>query len=395
LSTETERRAVHVRRAVAIAGQALGTSDLTSDYFAVFGSRWKHGELLESAERMEDRAAWALIALYVIGRDSGILTESADVCEAEDWFRGELRSVLPRISSRLPAEVVAEATWHLRQITYNSDFSELLPYVLEPYGPGSRLSVLKDPGTRAARTSKREKGVFYTPADVAEYMAQQVLTQRGGNPATLTAIDPACGTGVFLRALLRSVTSGPDSVPPLDYASNYLFGIDISPLAVQSACFVLLHECLCAAPQNPIAPWAAWHLLRMNFSAVDALTVRRASGPEEQDLGRQEFHSIRQRLKRDPRSIAEFSGSPPPLRGAHAGLFGLQLRRPTLEAVFPLADGGFDLVIGNPPYAALGSRDDIRELALHFSSVSGEASSGSLQDIDRLLSKGIVFARLG
>src|SRR5262249_28447204 len=148
---------------------------------------------------------------------------------------------------------------------------ELLPYVLEMHGPGSRLSVMRNPSTHAARQAKRESGIFYTPADVAEYMASSALSGHDNNPRCL---DPSCGTGVFLIALLRTVASPKEhTFDRFRFVTRSLYGFDISTLTVESCAFVLLHHCLRDA--HAIAPWSAWHTIRLNLAATDSLRFRR------------------------------------------------------------------------------------------------------------------------
>jgi hypothetical protein len=98
----------------------------------------------------------------------------------------------------------------------------LLPYILDPHGPGSRLSVRRRPETREARIRKRNEGIFYTPADVAAYMVDEILRhlQKGTHPITI--FDPACGTGTFLRAALHTLRTQNRQVKwrrPLIYAA--------------------------------------------------------------------------------------------------------------------------------------------------------------------------------
>ena len=63
---------------------------------------------------------------------------------------------------------------------------------------------MRDPTTATARAAKRLNGVFYTPADVAEYMAAGVMGERE-SPDKLRFLDPSCGTGVFFVALIRTL----------------------------------------------------------------------------------------------------------------------------------------------------------------------------------------------
>lgn len=90
----------------------------------------------------------------------------------------------------------------LSRITFDEDLLELLLYVLELHGPGTRLSVMRNPSTQSARDAKRKAGVYYTPADVAEYMARELLSAVQ-SPGDMRYLDPSCGTGVYFVALLN------------------------------------------------------------------------------------------------------------------------------------------------------------------------------------------------
>ena len=86
---------------------------------------------------------------------------------------------------------------------------------------------MRDPKTRAARMRKRAEGVFYTPDDVANYMVIGCLDslRSDGLP---TVYDPACGTGVFLRAALRELSRRHPDEDMSRLALESLFGTDIA-----------------------------------------------------------------------------------------------------------------------------------------------------------------------
>ena len=68
---------------------------------------------------------------------------------------------------------------NLQTVSEPAALADLLPYILDPHGPGSRLSVMRDPRTKTARATPRVHGFFYTPADVAEHMVQAALSDIG------------------------------------------------------------------------------------------------------------------------------------------------------------------------------------------------------------------------
>jgi type I restriction-modification system DNA methylase subunit len=141
----------------------------------------------------------------------------------------------------LPKQTLAEAELTLRSKADARAYLELLPYILDPHGPGSRLSVKRNPQTGTARARKRAEGVFYTPADVAEYMAGACLDflDRLCPPMVF---DPACGTGVFLRAALKQLRILYPRQNAFSLASTCLFGADIDPWPLDAAAFVLFAD---------------------------------------------------------------------------------------------------------------------------------------------------------
>ncbi|MBI2865407.1 MAG: SAM-dependent DNA methyltransferase [Chloroflexi bacterium] len=200
---------------------------------------------------------------------------------------------------------------------------------------------MKDPATAAARAAKRESGVFYTPSDVADYVVEHVRQLFAGNFVTAAALDPACGTGVFLLAMLRAAGRQQlDGFSPLDYVTSCLHGLDVSGHALDAAAFLLLKECVTELQSRSLSPLAAWQSIRRNLVEVDALSVDAA--------------------------LHDDNGCPRDMFAA---------RLPLLREVFPDDRDGFDILIGNPPYASLGKRVGYYALTLRFSSLRGVKAS--------------------
>ena len=230
--------------------------------------------------------------------------------------------------------------------------------MLELHGPGSRLSVKRDPATRTARAAKRKSGIFYTPADVAEYMVEGVLAGRE-SPEQVRYLDPSCGTGVYFVALLKAVSQRRRKKTPFDrlaFATRCLYGFDISTLAIESSAFVLLHHCMQDVRRRSIAPWAAWHTLRLNLVATDALKLQASVSDVSYTQAAQNRQGLRDRLL-DPSGgelcplIEALPVAPPsdPLFGRLTA----EPCYPSLGALVPEAAGGFEVLVGNPPYADL------------------------------------------
>ena len=233
---------------------------------------------------------------------------------------------------------------------------------LMPTGPGSRASVMKDPNTQTSRRAKRATGVFYTPSDVAEYIVRETLGEFGQVTDYPRVLDPACGSGVFLKAVLDSAIARTPSLNRSDFVERCLHGIDVNPLAVEAACFVLLHECLHSNHRRHIvSPWSLWHRIRCNLCVADALTFLVAKKPTQ--AGTAALTGLRQRLNDSyvPPSTErrDTQATTIPFSESHS-----------LGSVFPAISSGADIVIGNPPYARIGSRDDLAALERRFASLS-------------------------
>jgi hypothetical protein len=362
IAAATEERARHVRKAVRLLEPLLRTRRAKADYLRVFAPRWDGGALSATPGPASHRAAWALVNVWLLARLAG---REGDFAEAEAWFFGATKPELPSLARHVPADEARPAWQALAHLTFDEDLLELLPYVLEVFGPGSRLSVLRDPGTRGARRAKRASGIFYTPADVAEYMVGQALAGRKAP----RCLDPSCGNGVFLVALLRLA----DPADRLAFATRCLYGFDVSTVAVESCAFVLLHHCL---RDLHVSPWSAWHALRMNLAATDALRTKVAANPRYAAAAR--TRTGLRRLLLGGGYAAPVEEGLPTESGPRQTLFGPEDHLPPVGAIFPEARGGFDVLAGNPPYAPIGRRADREALDREYASLRGGNGTADL-----------------
>lgn len=334
LSTVAETYGGPIRAAVQIIGGALDneTSSLP---------KAPAGSVAQDAGRViyrtaAEMAAWHICAQWVLGIALGSISESTHLADALPWFDRDNR--LLAAFHLIDPTIIREAEHNLRTVANPSALADLMPYVLDPHGPGSRLSVIRDPQTESTRAMRRTHGVFYTPADVAEYMVDAALANRNPDPQAVRVLDPACGTGVFLRAAFRRLAIlGAD---PIQIFHKSLFGIDIDPWAIDGAAYVLVHDFLSTQSQLNDDPASLWKTIRGNLAVADALTI------DASDVW------IRPTL---------FS-----LPGPKTRL--------TVKYLFPAMGGLPNVIIGNPPYANVNNREDLRELPSVFKTFPASGS---------------------
>jgi len=350
LNGVAEEKARHIRRAVQLVQRELPRDGIAEPFLHIFGSRWQSTPIYGDAP---NRAAWALVKTRVVGRLLGSLSGASSMRDAESWFFGKLGSKIGSIAIHLSEESDSLACLELERVQYDEKFAALLPYILEIHGPGSRASVMRDPSTKTARAAKRLKGVYYTPPDVAEYMTRVALNENGMlSGMEGRCLDPACGTGVFLRAVLD--VRGNSTQNMLEFALRSLYGIDISPHAIEAACFVLLHDSLRFSTGATPSPWSIWQAFRLNLMVADATALSSPSGEDKLEMTRNRT-AMRQTL---------FAGNfLPPAEEAPSSLTIERVssdsgRSWSLDDIFPEIRDGFDVLVCNPPYAKVENREN-------------------------------------
>ena len=366
LAAATETIAGPVRAAAERVRRGLADSASGDQAQAdVLASRWR-AEPVPPPDLSVLRTAWALVSMRVVGRSVGALSPNASLRDAEDWFIGSI-PVPRRLSGALVEFADRDATRRLETIAYDDDLRDLLPYVLDAHGPGSRASVMRDSRTREARRARKETGVFYTPSDVAEYIVREAVDATRREVGAPLVLDPACGSGVFLKAVLDLAAGRRPGLDHLEFVERSLHGIDVDPLAVDAACFVLLHECLCAPRRADAAPWSRWHRIRCNLCVADALAFHVAAPEARHDHHRDVLADLRKQI--DDRYVEPSSTRP----DVATTLFSHGL---PLGDVFPALAAGAHVVVGNPPYATIGPREDAAALTRRFASLPAGHGAG-------------------
>lgn len=301
-------------------------------------------------------AAWMLLAIWLTGFASGELGENGSFDQALEWFGGGQQ--VPRIDIALDDDV-------LRRITEAMDVETcyaLLPYLLDPLSLGTRRAVRRSELDREDRRIRRHAGVFYTPADLARFMVQHLPNAESLIPTSI--LDPAAGSGVFLRAAFSRY---PDSW-------SRLYGIDIDPFAADFTSFVLLASQ--GNNKNSNSPWARWHQIRLNQVTADSVLIRGLSRRSDDNSTKQHL-SLRSEAKSALANDARISR---------------QLLRHPLEVVtdaFPELSIGVDIVVSNPPYAPFGPDRDGTQLCQHFKSSGRKSISATTNLYPFFIEQGI------
>jgi hypothetical protein len=338
-----------IRRAVRTLEQSATSQTLASKIWLQYCAcrRAEPGALVYRSEI--ELVAWFHIATWITGVATGNISKVASLREAMEWFFGN--NDTDPMDGLWPASALTEAESLLHGVADPRAFAELLPYILDPHGEGSRLSVRQRPETIAARDNKKTQGVFYTPGDVAAYMVREALRDISEDAIPLTVFDPACGSGVFTRAVLNELMRRSPQADPIDIACSCLYGVDIDQCAVSASAFVLLSTCL-QGKRSEVAPFFAWHAIRLNFSQVDALRLDPGKRTPSSEALRETRLECRARLKTGtlPSVFAE-AAAPGPI---------------SFDAIFPELAEGPRVVIGNPPYAEVGPDSELQVLARQF-----------------------------
>lgn len=259
------------------------------------------------------RVARVAVSLWLVCANRRLICYEGSVGDALRLF------VEPAAEAFVPNITLPDRT--ALALAHDDSLLDMLPYMLDVHGEGTRLSVMRDPSDGRHRFARKQAGSYLTPSDVAAYMVSRVLPSDPGARDPATLIDPACGTGVFLRAGLRALSA---RGYPASTSATCLFGVDTCAEAVDACRVVLLNEALrledCADSKTLWAQFGRQLVVRDSLRMVDA--------------------------------AANEAGSPWPGQSWPAG--------------WPLE---FSALVGNPPYAPLGAREDLTVLARTFSSL--------------------------
>lgn len=228
------------------------------------------------------------------------------------------------VSNQVLEEII-EDLYHTKDRTIKYDFSALDADVLGNVYEQYLGHILKKTAKRAVleekRTYRKEQGIYYTPTYIVDYIVRntlgELLKDKKADVENIRILDPACGSGSFLIKAFDvlnefySKKKGDQAQTQLDLESglpftkkskilqNNIFGVDLDTRAVEIAQLNLL---LKIAEKKQRLP-----LLQQNIKCGNSLIDDEKVAGGKAFKWRQEFKRI-------------------------------------------MDDGGFDIVIGNPPY---------------------------------------------
>ncbi len=297
----------------------MNGANARSDSATLFQFLQSREEIGCNSEPAEQRLAWFMINSALL---RSVWYRNADVLalrESVSWFFGEGSSFAESLLDAFDGAAIDEADYCLSRILVDSEFLDLIPYVLDPHGHVTRGEIERDAKASTRRDRKRDGGVFYTPSDVVEFMVMGLSDLSDQK----TWLDPACGTGIFLREIARRFADhGNTEKSVFSLCRDNLYGLDISPLSTESCAFVLQMECVGELADTMGAPFSAWQAIAKNIRACDSTLIR----------------------------TDDFAAPDLFVHGTNAL---------NLTKLFPRTEGTFDCVVMNPPYSST-KVDDVR-----------------------------------
>ena len=286
-------------------------------------------------ENMIELMANAALSTWLMAVSTGNLSTKSTLYDSLIWF----------VDSENELNYYALKDWlstvditPLQELRYDNGFLDLYPYILELFETNNEL-FLKG----SQRLKKRRYGIFYTPSDVAHYMVKNIMNHGGYDIAPSTWIDPACGTGIFLRAIIeyhldRKIVSK-DFFSLINFFMNYIYGIDISKSAVQSSTFTILTYFLSKTNDKLQRPWVYWQKIRGNIVTFDSTKIE----SNIEYANNNSFRKERMKAKYDFLLYDKRNLALNP-KGLHS-----------IKDIFPEIKDGFTYLVTNPPYSKIDS----------------------------------------
>lgn len=181
--------------------------------------------------------------------------------------------IIPRYCHDLDLSESIEA---LNKIKATPNWKEYLCYALEAleYNTDEYFSVSLNRGVRVANSIKKNRGIYYTPDDVVDFMVSHCLDGVFRTDTIPKILDCSCGSGVFLLASQKILDSKFNFKHDIEISLNLLrssiWGIDISPSAIDSSIFTFIKYYIDCFNINPTKIGFIWDTLYRCFIIGDS-----------------------------------------------------------------------------------------------------------------------------
>ncbi len=128
-----------------------------------------------------------------------------------------------------------------------------------------------DETRRVTREERRNTGMYYTPVAIARYVVRKAMERwlplaRQGK-RSVTILDPACGDGIFLVETIRSLFGGGSSSHVIEHLEARIHGIDIDDVALRAAKVSMIH-----AMEESKIPRDEDHVQLFKHNALEVIT---------------------------------------------------------------------------------------------------------------------------
>ena len=234
--------------------------------------------------------------------------------------------------------------------SYRYDFSiiesDVLGNIYEQYLGNILKSTPKRAKLEESKTHRKEQGIYYTPSYIVDYIVKNTVgeyikTHTPEEIRKVRILDPACGSGSFLIRAYKelenywkqnsdfaqlTLDSEEFYSKKVEILKNNIFGVDLDPKAVEIAQLNLLLQISEKKQKLPLLQ----NNIKVGNSLIDDLSISGRAFKWED-----EFPEI-------------------------------------------VKEGGFDIVIGNPPYYNIGSNDILKNTREFREVANGVVNSAAL-----------------
>ena len=346
------------------------SNDIKAFYLSIFDRDLSSFEKQTVYYNFDEIASSAILSNWLMAVSTGSLLKDSSLFDALCWF---LDSNQHEMKPEIKMWMLSVDISSIQDLEYDERFLDLYPYILEVFETNDEI-FLKG----SERLVKRKYGIYYTPSDVATFMVKNVAEKSECETALALWIDPACGSGIFLRSIMNyylneRILPENDFNKFIDFFVTHIHGIDISKVAIQSTVFTILTYCLSLFKNPKITPWKEWKKIRGNLICFDSTEI----------VGLSNDHS-----KGNVTDLNDFINK--------ESIRNVQMS-PSIIEIFPKAEKGFTHFITNPPYVKNAQNNaiflDFIRMMWRFCN-SESRSCGIVVPLSTVFNSGKKFVRL-